>query len=543
MSSSSLPSLVLSTTELCDLDLLMQGAFDPVFSYLSENEYNSVLSTCRLLDGRVWPMPIQLCIEANVAISPGDEVRLLSQDNTIVAHMKVTDRFPIDVEWECKCIVHTTDPNHPYVQAMQTKRGKYYLGGKVFRAAGIQHFDFQDLRLSPAALKDKFEREERKLIVGFQTRNPMHQCHVALIQKALEELGPTSHALLHPIVGETQAGDVDKYTRVRCYQKVLPYFPPGRVTLAVLPLAMRMAGPREALWHALIRKNHGCTHFIIGRDHAGPSAVHSITGAKFYEPFEAHTFVNQYAHEIGITLLLSPEIVYWKPGKQYLCANDVRINDAEKETRRLSGTELRRRLKANEEIPSWFTYPEVEAELRRVFQRKGLCVYFVGLSCSGKSTLAKALAARIRETTARPVTILDGDLVRRELSRGLGFSREDRSLNVRRIGFVAKTVVEHGGIVICANIAPYEEDREFNRIRISQVGNYVEVFVSTTVSECERRDVKGLYRKARTGLITQFTGISDPFEIPSSPSLIVETDNVKVSACVEKVWEHVHSLL
>lgn len=538
-------SIVLDDRELCDLEMILVGGFAPLEGFLDRKNYLSVVENMRLSNGTVWPMPIQCATDKNNVPPIGAHVNLLKKDNTVVATLEVKDTWPVDVEYESKHVVGTTDVAHPYVHWMLTKRNKWYVGGKVTSHVPIEHYNFTDLRYTPKQSREWFEklRQTRgvKNIVGFQSRNPLHFCHMKLITNALQNVAD-SHVFIHPVVGETQPGDVNPYHRVRCYRHALKHLPEGKVTLSVIPLAMRMAGPREALWHALIRKNYGCTHFIVGRDHAGPSSCHSVTGKKFYDPFAAHKLCLSVQDEIGITFLLSPEIVFSTTRNAYILKTEVKDNE---ELEFISGSEVRRRLREGLEIPEWFSPPEVVKELRTSTKDCGLCIYFVGLSGAGKSTIATALSCKLKEKMGVNVaTILDGDIVRRELSRGLGFDRKDRSINVRRIGFVASEIVKHGGICICANIAPYRQDRRHNRQIISQYGKYIEVYVSTDLEECERRDVKGLYKKARSGEITQFTGISDPFEVPTEKEAIsIDTVNKSVTDTVNELWDKIVLLL
>ena len=347
---------------------------------------------------------------------------------------------------------------------------------------------------------------------------------------------------MHPVVGITQDCDIDYYTRVRCYKRLIAKYQEGEVLLSLLPLNMRMAGPREALWHALIRKNYGCTHFIVGRDHAGPS-YKTKEGGNFYGPYDAHKLLLEHEKEIGIKVVLSKNIVFIKELQEFSVEDKV---PKDMTILNISGTQQREMLKEGAEIPAWFSWPDIIEELRKEFRsdnKKGLCIYLVGLSGSGKSTIANFLISKLKEIeTERKITLLDADIIRLNLSKGLGFSKEDRSTNVRRIGYVASEIVKHGGIVICANIAPYEEDRLFNRKQISQYGKYIEVFVNTSLECCERRDIKGLYKMARDGKILNFTGVNDPFEIPLTSDLLLDGDetNFSISYNLAKILEKIY---
>jgi sulfate adenylyltransferase len=395
-----------------------------------------------------------------------------------------------------------------------------YLGGTVEKIALPERHDFRQFRYTPEELKKLFQERGWNTVVGFQTRNPMHRAHFELVKRAHEKTG--APVLLHPVVGMTKPGDIDYVTRVRTYSVVVNTYGKDFMHLSLLPLAMRMAGPREAVWHAIIRKNYGCTHFISGRDHAGPGK--GSDGKDFYGPYEARDLAMKHAEEIGITIVPSEELAYSKTRGAYVATNEVTSED---EIENISGTEFRRRLREGEEIPEWFSFKESIDILRQSIRRDtrpGVAVFFTGLSCSGKSTLAQKLLARLQELQDREVTLLDGDIIRDHLSKGLGFSKEDRDENVRRVGFVASEIVRHGGIVICSLIAPYADARRGVRNRIEHYGEFVEVFVDTSLEECERRDAKGLYAKARQGLIKGFTGVDDPYEVPEHPELIAKTE-------------------
>lgn len=521
--------LILTPLEVCDLEMLLSGAFAPLTGFLNQADYHAVITTARLANGSVWPVPIILSAPvdtANLMIQkPGQEISLCLPDSTVVASMTLESIYETQPDQECELVAGTTDKNHPYTAIVQGRRSRIALGGSVRPVRAIPHYNYRDLRLSPADCRQKLAPHTR--VVAFQTRNPLHRCHVELMLRALRQVqaenpSQPTHLLLSPVVGLTQPGDVDADTRVRCYRHLVANYLPQNTTMIVLPLAMRMLGPREALWHALIRKNYGATHFIIGRDHAGPSLGHSQTGAKFYTPTQAQEYVRTFQSEIGIQIVTSSELVYVMNRQVYLPPEEVLPSD---EVRNISGTQLRKMLRSQQPVPDWFSFPEVLSELQATFvQKTGICVYFIGLSGAGKTTLAQAVLERIHEVTTKPITVLDGDIVRQHLSRGLGFSRADRSINVRRIGFVASEIVRHGGICLCANIAPYEDDRQFNRKLIEQHGTYLEVYVDTPLNVCEKRDVKGLYEKARRGEITHFTGVSDPFEPPSHTDLVITAE-------------------
>jgi sulfate adenylyltransferase len=401
------------------------------------------------------------------------------------------------------------------------------------------HYDFMDLRYTPEGTKEYFKKNGWTTIIGFQTRNPLHRSHYELTRFALKEVGEDAKLLLHPSVGVTQDCDIDYHTRVRCYKKLMDKYPEDTVLLSLLPLSMRMAGPREAVWHALIRKNYGCTHFIVGRDHAGPS-YKKKDGSPFYGPYEAHELLTRLEGKIGIKIVMSPSIVYVKELCEYRRENEV---SKDMTVLNISGTEQRDMLSKEVEIPEWFSWKDIIEELRNEFKvvnNKGMCIYLVGLSGSGKSTMANVLINKLKEMgVSKKITLLDADVVRLNLSKGLGFSKEDRSTNVRRIGYVASEIVNNGGIVICANIAPYEADRLFNRKQISSKGKYIEVYMKTSLECCIRRDVKGLYKLALEGKVQNFTGVNDPFEEPLTADVVLDGDdmNVEISENVDKILD------
>jgi sulfate adenylyltransferase len=517
------PSIDLTDQQLCDLELLMNGAFSPLRGFLSRKDYDSVLGEMRLADGTVWPMPIVLAVPAAMAgrLAKSKRAALRDPEGTMLAVLDVGEMWKRDKQREAEAVFGSAHPEHPGVRQLLDDPADTLVGGNVSGIQSPSHYDYKDLRLSPADLRAEFSRLGWRLVTAFQTRNPMHRAHKELTVRASTAAG--AHLLLHPVVGLTKPGDVDHFTRVRCYQAISQHYPPQLMKLSLLNLAMRMAGPREALWHALIRKNHGCTHFIVGRDHAGPGS--DSKGKAFYGPYDAQEVVAKYQAEIGIAMIPFQEMVFLPGRAQYAPNDEVKPGE---EVWNVSGTELRRRLREGLEIPEWFTYPEVVAELRRAYpprERQGITLFFTGLSGAGKSTIANVLLAKFLEIGGRPVTLLDGDIVRKNLSSELGFSREHRDLNILRIGFVASEITKNGGIAICAPIAPYTETRRKVRELISAQGAFVEIFVSTPLATCEQRDRKGLYAKARAGLIKEFTGITDPYEAPEHAEVTIDTSS------------------
>ena len=528
-----LTSWDLTPRQICDLELLMNGGFNPLKGFLAQADYDSVVDNMRLADGTLWPMPITLDVNEKFAetLEIGQDIALRDQEGVILATMTVTDRWTPDKAREAAHVFGADDSAHPAVNYLHNTAGKVYLGGPV---TGIQqpvHYDFRGRRDTPNELRALFRKLGWRRVVAFQTRNPLHRAHQELTFRAAREA--QANLLIHPVVGMTKPGDVDHFTRVRCYEAVLDKYPQSTTTMSLLNLAMRMAGPREAVWHGIIRKNHGCTHFIVGRDHAGPGK--NSAGQDFYGPYDAQTLFAQHADEIGIEMVDFKHMVYVQEKAQYYPANEVPENTTVLD---ISGTELRRRLREGIDIPEWFSFPEVVAELRRTSPpraKQGFTVFFTGLSGSGKSTIANALMVKLMEMGGRPVTLLDGDVVRKHLSSELGFSKEHRDINIKRIGYVASEITKNGGIAICAPIAPYTATRRAVREMIEAFGAFIEVHVATSIEECEKRDRKGLYKLAREGKIKEFTGISDPYEAPTKAELVVDTQDVDVDHCAHQV--------
>ena len=528
-----LESLTLNDRQLCDIEMLLNGSFSPLAGFLTEADYNSVVNNLHLSDGKIWPIPITLDVKEEFSknITIGDKIVLRDHEGVAIAIMTVSDKWTPDRKSEAELVYGTQDSLHPAIDYLLNQSGEVYLGGKLEGLEIPRHYDYKLHRHSPAELRAQFKKMGWTTVVAFQTRNPMHCAHKALTVRAAREIG--GNLLIHPVVGMTKPGDVDHYTRVRCYKTIMEKFPEDTAIMSLLPLAMRMGGPREALWHALIRKNYGCTHLIVGRDHAGPGI--DSKGNPFYGPYDAQDMVNKYADEIGVKMVPFKLMVYVEERAEYMPIDEV-PEDLTKLN--ISGTELRRRLDQDLDVPEWFSYPEVVEELRHANppkDRRGFTVFFTGLSGSGKSTIANALLVKFLEHGRRRVTLLDGDIVRINLSSELGFSKEHRNLNITRIGFVASEITKNGGIAICAPIAPYEAIRKNNRELISKVGGYIEVHVSTPLDTCEKRDVKGLYAKARKGIIKGFTGIDDPYEKPVNPELSIDTSNISQEEAVQQV--------
>ncbi len=535
-----LPSWDLSQRQTCDLELLMNGGFHPLKGFQTEADYDGVVERMRTSDGALWPIPVTLDVSEKFAetVEPGQDIALRDPEGVILAILSITDKWVPNKAREAEMVFGADDLAHPAVNYLHNVAGPVYLGGPI---TGIQqpvHYDFRARRDTPNELRAYFRKLGWRRIVAFQTRNPLHRAHQELTFRAAKEA--QANLLIHPVVGMTKPGDVDHFTRVRCYEAVLDKYPAATTHLSLLNLAMRMAGPREAVWHALIRRNHGCTHMIVGRDHAGPGK--NSQGRDFYDPYAAQELVREHQAEIGLEMVDFKQMVFVQERAQYEPRDEVEEGATILD---ISGTELRRRLREGLEIPDWFSFPEVVKELRRTSpprSRQGFTVFFTGLSGSGKSTIANAMMVKLMEMGGRPVTLLDGDVVRKHLSSELGFSKEHRDINIRRIGYVASEITKNGGIAICAPIAPYTATRRAVREMVEAFGAFVEVHVATSIEECERRDRKGLYKLAREGKIKEFTGISDPYEAPENPELRVDTEGTDVDYCAQQVLLKLESM-
>ena len=515
---STLPSIQLSDRAVCDLELLAVGAFSPLDRFVGQEDYARILDELRLGGGALFPIPVTLPVEPGPTVALDREVALRDRKNNLLATLVIEEIYPWDREAFARAVLGTTDAKHPLV-AESRGWGPVNLSGRLTVLRLPPHHDFLGLRLTPAETRERLAAFGRPEVVAFQTRNPLHRVHEELTKRAIRQLDGV--LLLHPSVGMTKPGDVDHYTRVRTYQALARHhYEPDRILLSLLPLAMRMAGPREALWHAVIRRNYGASHFIVGRDHAGPG--NDSAGRPFYGPYDAQQLVEQHAEELEVGMIPFHELTYLPDENRYEEMSKVAPGVR---TATISGTQVRDDyLNAGRELPGWFTRPEVARVLTEAYPprvHQGACIWFTGLSGAGKSTTADVLTALLLER-GRPVTVLDGDVVRTLLSKGLGFSREDRDLNIRRIAFVASEIVKHGGLVIVAAVSPYRTTRDEARGLVGG-DRFVEVFVDTPLEECERRDVKGIYAQARRGEIQNFTGISDPYEPPAAPEVVLST--------------------
>jgi len=530
----------LTERQLCDIELLLNGAFSPLDGFLNKDDYDSVVKNMRLKSGVLWPIPVTLDVSEEFAadVKPGDKLALRDLEGVILATLEVGDIWTPDLDVEAKGVYGTTDEKHPAVNYLKNIGNPVYVGGTVRGIEEPTHYDYKHLRDTPGEIRDRFKKLGWRKVVAFQTRNPMHRAHQELTLRAARDV--EANLLIHPVVGMTKPGDVDHFTRVRCYEQLLGRYPEQTTMLSLLPLAMRMGGPREALWHAIIRKNYGCTHLIVGRDHAGPGQ--DSKGKDFYGPYDAQELLKEHADELDITMVPFQLMVYAENRAQYIPIDEAADDD---NVLNISGTELRRRLQEGLDIPEWFSFPDVVAELRRTHpprHKQGYTVFFTGLSGSGKSTIANALMVKLMELGGRPVSLLDGDIVRKNLSSELGFSKEHRDLNIRRIGYVASEITKNGGIAICAPIAPYTATRRAIRESISSVGGFVEIHVATSVEVCEQRDRKGLYALARAGKIKEFTGISDPYEVPENAEMVIDTVDITPDLAAHRILVKLKSM-
>ena len=513
-----LAAIQLSDRALCDLEMLATGAFSPLDRFMGSEDYSRVVSEMRLNNGQLFPIPVTLPVSDEVKLTLDSEVSLVNSRNEIVALMMVEEIYEWNLEEAAQKVFGTVDVRHPLVAEMQCW-GRRNVAGRLRLLQLPKRYDFSELRMTPAQTRFALEQMGTENVVAFQTRNPLHRAHEELTRRAAEEVNGV--LLLHPVVGLTKPGDIDYFTRVRTYKALAAnYYDLKRMLLGLLPLAMRMAGPREALWHVLIRRNYGANHMIIGRDHASPG--NDSNGKPFYEPYAAQDLVRSLENETGVKVLSFGEFVYLTEEGRY---EDVRTLQPNAVTARLSGTQAREWYRdGGIDLPDWFARPEVAAAIAETYparHKQGFCIWFTGLSAAGKSTTAEILTMLLQEL-GRQVTVLDGDVVRHNLSQGLGFSKQDRDMNIRRIGFVAAEIVKHHGAVICAAVSPYRATR--NDVRgLVGAERFIEVYVNTPIEECEKRDDKGLYAKARRGEIENFTGISDPYEPPIEPEMKLET--------------------
>jgi sulfate adenylyltransferase len=525
-----LPRLQLTPRNICDLELMATGAFSPLDRFMPEADYNRILDEMRLASGALFPLPVTLAVRDGSMVKLDEEVVLVDQFNNLLAVMRVEEIYAWDKNREAQLAYGTTDLRHPTVAELNSW-GELCISGQLRVLSTPRYYDFKSLRLTPIEVRARLKALGHRNVVAFQTRNPLHRAHEELTARAAQAVNGT--LLLHPVVGLTKPGDIDHFTRVRSY-KVLAerYYDPARMMLALLPLAMRMAGPREALWHALIRRNYGANHLIVGRDHASPGK--DSQDRPFYGPYDAQELVARHSAELGVKPMPFSELLYLPKEDRYEESSRI---PAGEQTASISGTQVRENyLQRGLRLPEWFTRPEVATILAQAHPPRhlqGFCLWFTGLSGAGKSTTAEILSIKLLEN-GRQTTVLDGDVVRTHLSKGLGFSKEDRDTNIRRIGFVAAEIARHGGAVICAAVSPYRATRNECRALVGS-GKFIEVFVDTPLAVCEERDTKGMYRQAREGKIKNFTGIDDPYEAPHNAELVLDTVNQTAEENAERI--------
>lgn len=528
-------SLNLNERQLCDLELLCNRAFYPLQGFMGSADYQSVLEKGRLCQGAVWPMPVCLDMDQQTAqgLQPGQSIALCDQEGFLLAIMHVQEIWEPDKKKEAWYIYSTDQAReHPGVHALYHYVGQYYVGGEIEGLHLPLHFDFTELRLPPSETHRLFSQKGWRNVIGFHTEKPLHCAHKEMILQAARQVGAS--IFLQPVAGIPAPGDLEHFTMIRCYQAFVDRFPKNMIMLGLLPFASRKAGPKEALLQAIVRKNYGCTHFMVAPDQADPF-MHESNGNLFYPLHQAQETVRAHEQELGINMVPLTPMVYVQEQAQYLPLSQV---EESMQVKKISSSELRRRLEFDLEIPEWFSFPEVVQELKKTYpprHKQGFTIFLTGLSGAGKSTLARVLYVKFMEMRDRPVTLLDGDIVRKNLSSELNFSQEHREINVRRIGFVASEITKNRGIAICAPIAPYAESRRFNRDLISQFGGYVEVFMNTPLQICEQRDRKGIYAKAKKGIIKGVTGIDDPYIPPEAPELVIDTSKVTPAEAAQEV--------
>lgn len=532
-----MPSITLSRRQLCDVEMLMNGGFTPLEGFMDRESYVHVLESMRLPDGELWPVPVTLDIATERAerIGPGSRVALRDQEGLILAVLDVSATWEPDKRAEAQLVYGTTSERHPGVRHLHERIGDVYVGGRVFGIQLPTHYDYQELRHSPRELNRYFDRLGWRRIIAFHTGRPMHKRERELTLLAAREV--RGHLLLHPVVGVTMHRDLSHFARIKCYQEILRHYPQQLAALSLLPLAVRGAGPREALWHAIIRRNYGCTDFIVERDHASPA--HSAAGGSegFYPSRAAQDLAREHESELGISIFSAGRLGYSPQARRYVSIGNGGTPEADSVP--FGDAELAARISHEEEVPDWFTYPEVIDRLRTVYpppREQGVTLFFTGLSGSGKSTLAKIMYGKFIEEGRRSVTLLDGDIVRRHLSSELGFSKAHRDINVRRIGFVASEITKNRGVAICAPIAPYAGTRRDVREMVEAHGAMIEIYVCTPLEVCEARDRKGLYARARKGIIPEFTGISDPYEVPEHPEITIDTTDLTPMQAAQEIF-------
>ena len=527
------PSVDLNRRQMADLELLLNGGFSPLRGFMNQADYNSVLQDMRLVDRTFWPMPITLDVPDSVAttLSAGSQLALRDPEGFMLAVLTVEELWQPDKIMEAQALFGTDDPGHPGVAHLFHQVGSHYVSGRLEGLSLPLHHDYPSLHLTPEELRKSFAKRGWRRVIAFQAHQPLHRAQYEFTLRSA--MAFEANLLIHPAIGNAETDHPDYFTLMRCYQAIMPRFPSATTDLALLPLYPRVSsGMRETLWKAIVQRNYGCSHMIVGGEHAENGG--NRRGMDLFQEDGLPVSPEQ-RNAVGIELIPFPRMVFVEEREQYLPLEEV---PGGARTASLQGTELKRRLVEGLKIPDWFSYPEVLNELRQAYparNKQGFTVFFTGLSGSGKSTLAKVLMTKLLEMGGRQVTLLDGDIVRKHLSSELGFTREHRDINVRRIGFVASEITKNHGIAICAPIAPYHATRRDVRAMIEPLGGFFEIHVATPLEVCESRDRKGLYAKARAGIVKEFTGISDPYETPENPELLIDTTDISVEEAVQQI--------
>ncbi len=532
-----MPSVTLSQRQLCDLELMMNGGFTPLDGFMDRESYSHVLESMRLPGGELWPIPVVLDARREFAakVGTGSRVALRDQEGLALAVLEVSDIWEPDKRAEAQRVYGTASTRHPGVRHLHERIGDVYVGGRVCGIRLPTHYDHQELRHSPRELARYFDRLGWRRVIAFHTSRPMHKRERELTLHAAREV--RGHLLLHPVAGVTMHRDLAHFARIKCYQEILRRYPQQLAALSLLPLATRGAGPREALWHAIIRRNYGCTDFMVECDHATPAPPVPDDAEGLYPSRAAQDLACEHERELGISIFRAGRLGYSPKARRYVTVGNAGV--PEEETVPFGDADLAARISREEEVPDWFTYPEVVERLRAVYpapREQGITLFFTGLSGSGKSTLAKIMYGKFVEEGRRSVTLLDGDIVRHHLSSELGFSKAHRDINVRRIGFVASEITKNRGVAICAPIAPYAGTRRDVREMVEAYGAMIEIYVCTPLAVCEARDRKGLYARARRGIIPEFTGISDPYEVPEHPEITIDTSDLTPMQAAQEIF-------
>ncbi len=525
-------SVTLNNRQLCDLEMLANGAYSPLTGFMGKRTYESVINHLKLPNGLMWPLPIVLDLKDDITgeIKKGTKLALRDNEGFMLAAMTVSEMWTPDKKKEAQFTYGTTDRDHPGVEYLYKKTGDTYIAGLLQVVQLPEHYVFKRFRRTPKEMRRFFEKQSWLKTLGYQTSTPIHRLHYEILVNVAKE--HQTHLLIQPTVGSTKPGDTHYFHRVKCYESILDKFPLKIARMSLMPHSMRMAGPKETLLHAIIHQNYGCSHFLVGPNHASPA---NGKAEKFYCQYDAQELFQQQRSNFDIKMVAIEEHQY-QPSRRTYRPRSLIEQDGE-EGLVMTENEFREKLHCGEPIPEWFSFPEVVEELNKNYKprsKQGFTLFFTGLSGSGKSTLAKIVYAKLVEHGTRPVTLLDGDVVRLNLSSELGFSKSHRELNIRRIGFVANEISKNGGIAICAPIAPYASGRRAIRELIQQHGAFIEIYVSTPLEVCEARDRKGLYAKARKGIIPEFTGISAPYEAPVNPELNINTADKQPLAAADE---------